>query len=111
MRGTNYGDCIQSWSCLNETWFTCLNFFGELLGGVAYNLGQYEVALKNFSRSLVISREIQSKHAEAIRLSNLGQVLLRKNMLVEAVQHASNAIDLSDRIGSDMGSFMPSRLP
>ena len=31
MRGTNYGDCIQSWSCLNETWFTCLNFFGELL--------------------------------------------------------------------------------
>ena len=33
MRGTNYGDCIQSWSCLNETWFTCLNFFGELLVG------------------------------------------------------------------------------
>ena len=73
------------------------------LGIVYYGLGDYDLALEYFSKSVKVMSGLSNKIGELQSLNNIGLVLWRKGKLKEAEKAFHKALEMSVKMGHKSG--------
>lgn len=73
------------------------------MGNIYLALKQYEPALNQFNKSLVIEQEVDNKLGLAINYHNIGYAKEGKGLLAEALIDYEKSLDYNNQINSDVG--------
>lgn len=73
------------------------------MGNIYLTLKQYDLALEQFNKSLIIEREINNKLGLAINYQNIGYAKEAKNLLNEALSDYQTSLKYNEEIDSDIG--------
>ena len=77
--------------------------FNLALGNCFFVLGQYELALNHYNRSLRQSRSNNNKKIEGSALDNIGNIYQYKGDLNEALKYLRQALEICRRFGYKQG--------
>ncbi|MEZ4855162.1 MAG: tetratricopeptide repeat protein [Gelidibacter sp.] len=73
------------------------------MGNIYLALKQYDLALNQFSKSIVIEKESDNKLGLAINYQNIGYVAEAKGFLDEALKNYNLSLDYNNAINSEIG--------
>lgn len=73
------------------------------MGNIYLALKQYDPALNQFNKSLIIEQEVDNKLGLAINYHNIGYAKEGKGLLTEALSDYEKSLDYNNQINSDVG--------
>lgn len=73
------------------------------MGNIYLALKQYDLALKQFNKSLTIEKELKNKLGLAINYHNIGYALEANGFLNEALKYYENSLQYNNEINSEVG--------
>lgn len=73
------------------------------MGNIYLTLKQYDLAIKQFSKSLSYEIELNNRLGLAINHQNIGSAKESKGQLEEALKHYQTSLDYNNQLNSDVG--------
>lgn len=83
-----------------------INVSLNCIGNLYQTLKQYDLAIENFERSIVVDTELGNKLGLAINHQNIGECLEEQGMLDEALERYQISLSYNDQINDDMGRII-----
>lgn len=77
-----------------------LNYSLNSIGQIYRTLGEYDLAVVNFRKSIVLETELGNTRALATNYKDIGDCLEARNKLEEALENYSKSIALNEKVGS-----------
>ncbi len=84
----------------NEDIKRSLNFSLNSIGHIYRTLGQYDLAIKNFQKSIVLEAELGNNLGLAMNYKDIGECLEALSKLEEALQNYEKSLIFNEKIGS-----------
>lgn len=83
-----------------------INVSLNCIGNLYQTLKQYDLAIENFERSIVVDTELGNKLGLAINHQNIGECLEEQGKLDEALDRYQISLGYNDQINNDMGRII-----
>ncbi|WP_297705173.1 tetratricopeptide repeat protein [uncultured Eudoraea sp.] len=85
----------------NEDTKRSLNFSLNSIGHIYRTLGQYDLAIANFRKSIVLEAELGNTLGLAMNYKDIGECLEAESKLEEALQNYEKSLVFNEKIGSN----------
>ncbi|MCM4167996.1 sensor histidine kinase [Arenibacter sp. H213] len=73
------------------------------IGNLYQTLRQYDIAIAQYKKSMILEKELNNKLGLAINYQNIGECLENKGQLTEALHHYRTSLDYNNEIKNNKG--------